>query len=63
MIADHHSLIGGTKAVAMKAGVTPPTRTSTTAQAEYLKLKLLSGEAFDKSYVRTMVSDHHDDLG
>ena len=48
--------------MAAKAGVTPPTTPSVPSDAEYLKLKVLSGETFDKSYVKTMVSDHHDDL-
>jgi putative membrane protein len=62
MVTDHRALIAGAKPVAMKAGVTPPTSPSMTSDAEYMKLKLLSGDAFDKSYVKTMVSDHHDDL-
>lgn len=32
------------------------------ADAEYVKLKVLTGDTFDKSYIKTMVSDHHDDL-
>lgn len=62
MITDHRALIVGSKPVAMKAGVTPPTSTSAMAEADYLKLKVLSGDTFDKSYVKTMVSDHQDDL-
>ena len=62
MVKDHHALIEGSKPVAMKAGVTPPTTTSAKAEAEYLKLKVLTGETFDKSYVKTMVADHHEDL-
>src|ERR1700761_6003098 len=62
MITDHHALLAGAKPVAMKAGVTPPTSPSMTADAEYLKLKVLSGDSFDKSYIKTMVSDHQEDL-
>jgi putative membrane protein len=62
MVTDHRALLAGAKPVALKAGVTPPTSPSVSADAEYLKLKLLSGETFDKSYVKTMVSDHHEDL-
>jgi putative membrane protein len=62
MITDHHALLVGAKPVAMKAGVTPPTSPSLAADAEYAKLKILSGDIFDKSYIKTMVSDHHDDL-
>ena len=62
MITDHRALLAGAKPVAMKAGVTPPTGPGVGSDAEYLKLKVLSGETFDKSYIKTMVSDHHDDL-
>ena len=63
MITDHRALLVGAKPVAMKAGVTPPTGPGVGFDAEYLKLKVLSGDAFDKSYIKTMVSDHHEDLG
>ncbi len=62
MIKDHNALIAGSKPVAMKAGVTPPTTPGAKADAEYLKLKVLTGDTFDKSYVKTMVDDHHEDL-
>ena len=62
MITDHHALLAGAKPVALKAGVTPPTSPSLGADAEYAKLKVLSGDTFDNSYIKTMVSDHHDDL-
>jgi putative membrane protein len=62
MVIDHRALLAGAKPVAMKAGVTPPTSPSVGADAEYVKLKVLTGDTFDKSYIKTMVSDHHDDL-
>ena len=62
MIQDHIALLAGAKPVALKAGVTPPTTTSAKAEAEYIKLKALTGETYDKSYVKTMVADHHEDL-
>lgn len=62
MITDHKALIAGAKPVAAKAGVTPPTSPNVLSDAEYLKLKVLTGETFDKSYVKTMVDDHHKDL-
>ena len=62
MIQDHNALLAGAKPVALKAGVTPPTTTSAKAEAEYIKLKALTGETYDKSYVKTMVADHHEDL-
>jgi putative membrane protein len=62
MVTDHRALLAGAKPVAMKAGVTPPTSPGVGADAEYVKLKVLTGDTFDKSYIKTMVSDHHDDL-
>jgi putative membrane protein len=62
MVTDHQALIESSKPVAMKAGVTPPTTTSAKAEAVYLKLKVLTGETYDKSYVKAMVADHHEDL-
>jgi putative membrane protein len=62
MITDHRALYNGMKPVAAKAGVTLPTSPSLTADATYAKLKVLTGETYDKSYVKSMVSDHHEDL-
>jgi putative membrane protein len=62
MVTDHTALLNGARPVAMKAGVTPPRTDGLEAGADYLKLKVLSGDTFDKSYVKTMVSDHHGDL-
>ncbi|SEC48715.1 DUF4142 domain-containing protein [Terriglobus roseus] len=62
MVTDHNALLAGAKPVAAKAGVEPPKTDGFEANADYLKLKVLTGETFDKSYVKTMVSDHHSDL-
>jgi putative membrane protein len=62
MITDHTALLAGVKPVAAKAGMELPTSPGLKADAEYAKLKVLTGETYDKSYVKSMVSDHHDDL-
>ena len=62
MVTDHKMLLAGIKPVAAKAGVELPTSPSLAQDAQYAKLKLLSGETYDKSYVKGMVSDHHSDL-
>ena len=62
MITDHQALIEGSKPVAAKAGVSLPTGPGVKEDAIYLKLKALSGETYDKSYVKAMVEDHHEDL-
>lgn len=61
MITDHKALYAGMKPVAAKAGVDLPTSPSVTADAAYLKLKVLTGDTFDKAYVKGQVSDHHED--
>lgn len=62
MITDHRALLAGIKPVAAKAGVDLPTSPSLAEDATYAKLKVLSGDTYDKSYVKSMVSDHHEDL-
>jgi putative membrane protein len=62
MVTDHRALLAGAKPIAAEAGVKPPETDGLDADADYLKLKLLTGKEFDKSYVNEMVSDHHADL-
>lgn len=62
MVKDHTELLNGVKAVAAKAGVDLPDHLSAMSDATYAKLKVESGDMFDKGYVSSMVSDHHDDL-
>ncbi|WP_419804916.1 DUF4142 domain-containing protein [Terriglobus sp.] len=61
MITDHKALYAGEKPVAAKAGITLPTSPSVESDATYLKLKVLTGDEFDKSYIKGAVSDHHGD--
>jgi putative membrane protein len=62
MVTDHTSLLNGIKPVAAKAGVELPTSPSVAETAEYAKMKVLTGETYDKSYVKGMVKDHSEDL-
>jgi putative membrane protein len=62
VLDDHRKLLDETQPVAMKAGVASNPRLSGDANREYLKLAALSGDAFDKNYVRVMVNDQHRDL-
>ena len=61
MITDHRALYEGEKPVVAQAGLTMPTSPSAISDAKYLKLKVLSGDTFDKEYVKGAVSDHHED--
>jgi putative membrane protein len=61
MIDDHTKLIEQTKPVAMQNGVNIPSGPSKKDQAEMAKLQALSGDAFDKAYMKDMVKDHKAD--
>jgi putative membrane protein len=58
LVSDHGKANTEAKAAAKEVGVEPPTSASIGEKATYLKLKVLSGDAFDKSFASTMVSDH-----
>jgi putative membrane protein len=62
LVKDHSESNEKAKAVAKELGLTPPTGADLTHQAGYLKLKVLSGASFDKSFARSMVTDHEADI-
>ena len=63
MLADDHGKANEkAKTAASQVGVEPPSGASVGEKATYLKLKVLSGDAFDKSFANTMVSDHESDI-
>lgn len=62
MIDDHTKLGDQMKVVAGQIGVTPPTAISPMDKALEIKLKSLSGDDFDKAYIKAMVKDHQQDL-
>ena len=62
MIDDHTKLIEDMKSFATEAGVSKPDHPDASTEAEKLKLDLLSGEKFDKAYIKQAVQDHHKDL-
>ncbi|MGA9671652.1 MAG: DUF4142 domain-containing protein [Terracidiphilus sp.] len=62
MVTDHTRLGDQMKDVAQQIGVTPPTVLSASDLALMAKLKVLSGNDFDKAYIRAMVKDHEVDL-
>jgi putative membrane protein len=62
MVDDHTKLGEQMKTVAGQIGVTPPTVLSPADLALEAKLKMLSGDAFDKAYIGAMVKDHQEDL-
>jgi putative membrane protein len=62
MIDDHTKMGNEMSQVAQQVGVSPPSGTSMAGKATEGKLKVLSGESFDKAYIKEMVKDHREDL-
>ena len=62
LVKDHSAANEKAIAAAKQLGVDPPTGAGMMAKAEYLKLKVLSGDSFDKSFAKGMVKDHENDV-
>jgi putative membrane protein len=62
LVKDHGAAKTKAEAAAKTVQVKPPTGSSVAEKATYLKLKVLSGDAFDKSFASSMVSDHESDI-
>jgi putative membrane protein len=62
MVDDHTKLNDQMKPVASQLGVTPPTSIDAKDQALATKLNGLSGEEFDKAYIKAMLKDHQKDV-
>ena len=61
MVTDHTALNDEMKPIAEKMSITPPDQLEAKDQAMYDKLSALSGQDFDKEYLRMMVMDHRND--
>jgi putative membrane protein len=62
MADDHGQMLKDLQALAAKKGVKLPDALGMKEQADMLKLKALSGDRFDKSYMSDMVKDHQQDV-
>ena len=62
LVKDHGEHKAKAEEVASQLGVTPPTGSTFGEKATYAKLKLLSGGTFDRSFAKSMVKDHRDDI-
>jgi putative membrane protein len=62
MIDDHSKLLNDMKPFDSEAGLSIPDHVDVETKAEEAKLELLSGKSFDKSYIKSMVKDHHKDF-
>jgi len=59
MVTDHTQLLDDMKSFDAEAGLTIPEHSSVSTLAEEAKLKLLTGDTFDKAYIKEMVAGHH----
>ena len=62
MVQDHQKLIDDMKPFDSEAGLQPPTHPDAMGEAIKIKLDVLTGETFDKAYIKAMVDDHKKDL-
>jgi putative membrane protein len=62
MVEDHTKLGDQMKQVAEQVSVSPPSGLSPQDEALYTRLQGLSGDQFDKTYIKAMVKDHRTDL-
>ncbi len=62
LVTDHTAANDKAIAAAKEMGVRPPSGSSVMEKATYLKLKVLTGDTFDKNFAKTMVSDHKADI-
>jgi putative membrane protein len=62
LVKDHGDANTKALQVAHQLNVEPPTGTSLGQKATYAKLKVLSGGSFDKSFAKSMISDHQSDI-
>ena len=61
MVDDHTKLNDQMKPIAESIGVQPPTELTKKDQALMTRLQGLSGDAFDKAYIKAMLKDHKED--
>jgi len=62
LASDHSAANDKATKVAQQLGVTPPNEPNAKQKATYDKLSKLSGAAFDRAFVREMVTDHKKDI-
>jgi len=59
---DHAAANDKAQAAANQAGLTPPTEPSKKQKADYDRMSKLSGEKFDRAFIKHMVTDHKKDI-
>ena len=62
MVKDHSQANDKLKSLASSKGVSLPKSASIGQGAEKAKLEVMSGQTFDKSYIKGMIKDHKEDI-
>lgn len=62
MVKDHSQANDKLKSLAESKGVSLPSSPSMAQGATKAKLEMLSGQSFDKSYIKGMIKDHKEDI-
>ncbi|HEX3913303.1 MAG TPA: DUF4142 domain-containing protein [Steroidobacteraceae bacterium] len=62
MVKDHSAANDKLKSIAASKNMTLPSHESAMEMATKSKLKVLSGDTFDKSYIKGMIKDHEEDI-
>jgi putative membrane protein len=62
MVTDHSAANDKLKAIAERKSIKLPSSPSVGQMATKTKLEVLSGDTFDKSYIKGMVKDHQGDI-
>ncbi len=62
MVKDHSAANDKLKSIAASKNISLPTSPSVGQMATKAKLEVLSGETFDKSYIKGMIKDHEEDI-
>ena len=62
LIADHIQISESLQSAAEAQGVMLPTKLSSREETVYERLNALSGQDFDREYIKTLSEDHHRDL-
>src|SRR5215212_8995854 len=63
LVADHSAANKSATTVAGQMGVTPPSEPGKKHKALYERMSKLSGDAFDRQFVKHMVDDHRTEIG
>lgn len=62
MVKDHSAVNEKLQALAVSKNITLPANPSVAEMAAKSKLQVLSGQSFDKSYIKGMLKDHEEDI-